>query len=216
MAPNPPEIAQQVSQQALDSHSWDSNEEDEDEMENQHVIPGYPAPPRDGPPSTNLYNVMSDHLSNGNVPHSAYPGPHTVLRSRAKDNLPQAASTFPVNVLMAKSTNTRTIADQPDKSLRPPPFPHILDASSKNKRNMQATPQEPSHEEKRQKFEEYRTWRESQGQAHNSDQAIKFINNSFIEMPGKPIFCDFSTTEWIKGGPVPILAKDDFPYFTDF
>jgi hypothetical protein len=116
---------------------------------------------------------------------------------------------------MAKSTKTRTIADQPDKPLPPSPDPHILDASSKNKRKMQATPQDPSHEEKRQKLEEYRTRHDSQGQAQNSDQAIERISDSFIKMPGKPIFCDFSTTEWTNGVLVPILAIDDFPYFTD-
>jgi hypothetical protein len=88
MAPTQPEIAQQVSQQALNSDSCDSGQEVENEMEDQHVIQSYPAPQRDGPPSTNLYHAMSDHLSNGNVSHSAYPGPHTVLRSQAKDALP--------------------------------------------------------------------------------------------------------------------------------
>ena len=41
---------------------------------------GYPTPQRQGPPSSNLYNVMSDPRGapNGNAPHDAYPGPGAV------------------------------------------------------------------------------------------------------------------------------------------
>jgi protein SOK2 len=41
---------------------------------------GYPAPQRQGAPSSNLYNVMSDPRGapNGNTPHDAYPGPNAV------------------------------------------------------------------------------------------------------------------------------------------
>jgi protein SOK2 len=41
---------------------------------------GYPTPQRQGPPSSNLYNVMSDPRgsTNGNAPHDAYPGPGAV------------------------------------------------------------------------------------------------------------------------------------------
>jgi protein SOK2 len=41
---------------------------------------GYPTPQRQAPPSSNLYNVMSDPRGapNGNAPHDAYPGPGAV------------------------------------------------------------------------------------------------------------------------------------------
>jgi protein SOK2 len=41
---------------------------------------GYPTPQRQVPPSSNLYNVMSDPRAptNGNAPHEAYPGPGAV------------------------------------------------------------------------------------------------------------------------------------------
>ncbi|OAL01199.1 apses-domain-containing protein [Phaeosphaeriaceae sp. SRC1lsM3a] len=43
---------------------------------------GYPTPQRQGPPSSNLYNVMSDPRGapNGNAPHDAYPGPGAVAQ----------------------------------------------------------------------------------------------------------------------------------------
>jgi protein SOK2 len=47
---------------------------------------GYPTPQRQGPPSSNLYNVMSDPRgpSNGNAPHDAYPGPGAVPQYSAQ------------------------------------------------------------------------------------------------------------------------------------
>lgn len=58
---------------------------------------GYPTPQRQGPPSSNVYNVLSDARGapNGNGPHDSYPGPGAVPQYSSQGYPPTNGASAP-------------------------------------------------------------------------------------------------------------------------
>ena len=123
MAPNQPEIAQQVSQQALNSDSCDSGQEDEDEMEEQHVndnsapsAPNATQAVRSGTQPFNLQQPSKDALDASDQPTATSTHRDSVLEadirrsSFALERRPSGVQGGPLSNGMRHNANDSTPA----------------------------------------------------------------------------------------------------------